>query len=538
MEPTLSEIQSYKGDANIAGGTAGEGAGLAAPEPVQFDQGIQFLNEAASARAAYNKYLSDHYSTNLNNTLTNLRNIDFSKAMASDLPALRQKYAALASNVADNFDVIRNPASNLEKSSELTKQEADLRSDIAMSENHNAIGTYNKNFIAANPTFNTPTNQAKIANFQNKPMDERTDFLLDTPTNFDLTKVAQLAAPYALKAVEKEQLSHDGKWITTTEGQQFVQDAYHKAALAIKNNTIVNGQTLNDAYLKDYSLLPDHLKNGLSPDDAFLAGIDALAPQTSLKTTFKANPYGEESQRLAGQAAQQLRAQKFEADQNDKNRALQVKLLKKGEIDPNEAGEAKLRTLASAFTSGNLGDQLGQQVYGDNSKINKTVKVIGQNADGSPLIETNKIPVPLIQFKGSSIDDKGNLHIHRFDNATNQPLPDIVRSYNEAYSDFDKLYGDAYAPQIGSATATYSQKNFKKPTPTLEELRTHFNVPNVVTNKYDSNIDQNGQPFSILQDGINKAQQQQTEPVNTPEKEGTLSDEKFNNLLRKNGLIK
>lgn len=527
-EPTLSDITSIRGDASIAGGTAGVGDGVGSPAPVEFDKGLQFLNEAAQARAGYNKYLTEQYQNNLTSSLNNLRSIDLSKAMSSDLPALRQQFAQLAKNVADNPGVIQNPGSNPEIDSQLKQQEAELRGAIAQSESHNAINDYNKKFLAANPTFNTKENQDKIAGFQNAPLDQRKDFLLTTPNNFDVNKLAQTAGAYATNQVSKQALSKDKNWILTQEGTEFAKDQYHKATLALLHNTVENGEPLYDKYMQDYNLLPADLKKNTSPDDYILGVVDSLAPTTSLKTSMKDNPFALQNDKQAFEASESAKQRTFEADQNAKNRDIQNKLLKKGEIDPQQAGEAKLRTLANTFTSGNMSDDLGQKVYGDNSKIIKSVRVF--SPDGST--ESSKIPVPLVQFTGSSIDPQGNLHIHRKDNSTNQDLPDIIRSYDQAYSDFDKLYGDTYAPQIGSATAAYSQKNFKKPTPTIEDLRQHFNVPNVVVNQFKPKDIPT--PVGIIPNAISNPQDF-TQPT-TPAASGTLSDDAYNDFLKKNGL--
>ncbi len=540
-EPSLSEITSIKGDANIAGGSAGGGADMGATAPVQFDQGLQFLNEAADARQNYNKYLTEQYQKNLTDGLANLQNIDFSKALSSDLPALRQKYADLAKNVADNFDVIRNPGSDPAKASELAQQEADLRSSIQASTVHNGINSYNKKFITENPSFNTQENQDLINNFQSTPLDQRKDFLLKTPYDVNLESVAKTANEVAKQSTNKQFLSKDGKWINQDEAINYDQNKYNDAFIGTMKNTYKNGKSLYDQFVDHYNLMPaankvDANGNPITPEQYLQEQGNRLRLQGGINSTFKDNPYAIQNQKESFEASEAAKERAFRANQEALNRANQVKLLKHGEIDPNEAGEAKLRTLASAFTSGNLGEAQAQSIYGDNNKFQKELKVFGKNDDGTIKIEKDKIPVPLIQVKGTSIDPQGNLHIHRVDNATNLDLPDIVRSYDQAYSDFDKIYGDSYAPQIGTATGRFSQQKFKAATPTLGQLQQYFSVPKVVTNKYA--------PINQTDDGIipqgftNPTALPAPASTPAPAASGGLSGEAYQNLLRKNGLIK
>lgn len=474
MEPSLAEIEDYKGDSNIAGGTAGAGADLNSPAPVQFDEGLKFLNEASMARGQYNKYLSDAYSQNLKDSITNLRSIDFSKAMTSDLPALREKYAALAKNVSDNFDVVRNPGTNPDVAGQLAQQEADLRGDIAQSTNHNMVNAYNKKFIADNPTFNTAENQGKIANFENTPMDQRKDYLLNTPVNFDLQKVAQAAAPYAIKTIQQEALSHDKNWINSTEGQQFSQDAYHKAALGILDNTIVNGQPLRDTYMKDYNLLPDEQKQALDPNSAFLAGIDALAPQTSLKTSFKANPFALNAQKANEDMAQEMQREKFQGEQDALNREMQIRFQKKGTIDPNEAGEAALKTLAISQSTGNIPSHTGQTLLADNSLITKTAVIPDPEDDKKKT--TTSVKMPKQTYLYSRRDNEGTYRVFLRDNETGK-LIEKQTSNDELLNNLSNQYGPNFAPQIGAAISTFSQQKFNKPIPDEQDLLNFYKLP-------------------------------------------------------------
>lgn len=474
-EPSLSQITNIAGDAAIAGGTAGAGGAAPAPVILPEDTSLKYLNDAAQAKAQANQYISKVYSDNLRNHMTNLNNIDLSKVMDTDLPGLREKYADLANDVAENYDVIRNPNVDPVKFGQLQKKEADLRGLIAQSASHTAIQDYNKKTLLEHPEWNTPENQQHILNYASTPMEQRQNYLLNTPTTFDLQKIAKLAEPIALEQTKKEAISKGGDWLTTNESKQYKLDKFKEAIHGILDNTTVNGRATRAEFEKTYNALPADMRSQYKDSNDYLDQQAAkLLPGGESTSSFVANPYKLMQDRQA-----------FEADESAKARALQLKALKKGEIDPEQAGEAKLRAYGNLITNGTIDPIYGQNTWGDNvNKVSKTIKRPVLDEDGKatylpsglPDFQTDKIQVPAVEYTGASIDPKGNIHIHRKDNRINKPA-DIVVTPSQAFSDLDNIMGPNYTGAIASGSHRYSTKYFNKITPDLDDIQKHFNIP-------------------------------------------------------------
>jgi hypothetical protein len=468
MEPTLSQITNIQGDANIAGGTAGPGG--AAPAAVIYpqDTSLQYLQHAADAKSEANRYVSKMYADNLNKYMTNVNNIDMTNVMDTDLPTIRQKYADLASNIGNNYDVIRNPNVDPQKYGELQQQEAELRGQIAQSASHSAIQNYNKKVLLDHPEYNTPENQQQILNYASTSMGQRQNYLLNTPTTFDLQKTVSALAPQAAELTKKEAVSKGGNWLNTTEAKTYNGEILKNLVKSQINNSVINGRPVAQDWEKVYNGLPENLKLGTQNSNDYLDQIiPTLTPGGTQESTFTTNPYALQRQREV-----------FEAGESAKQRALQDKALRKGEIKPEEAGEAKLRAYTNLMTNGTINPQYAQNVWGDNSStVNKQVKIPIIQPDGSQGFETDKVKVPVIQTVGQSIDAQGNVHIQRIDNTKGgAPLPDLILNQNQIYSDMDNMLGPGYTGAISTGSHMYSKNNFNKVTPTVEDLQKHFNI--------------------------------------------------------------
>lgn len=474
MEPNLSQITGIQGDADIAGGTAGGGTESAYIIPE--GKSIQYLQEAAEAKAEANKYIGKMYQDNLNKHLADINNVDFTNVMDTDMPALKQKYADLAHDMGANYDVIRNPNIDPVKYAELHQKESELLGLIAQSKSHSAIQNYNKKLLLDHPDWNTPDNKQQVLNYASTPMADRKDYLLNTPTTFDLAKTAKAAADIALQQTKKESVSKNGNWLNTTEAKEYNQAKYKEAIHGLLDNTTINGRSSRQEFEKLYNSLPEDVRSKYQDSNDYLdQNAERLRPMGESSSTFTINPF-----------ALQRQSQAFQASESAKARELQNRALKKGEIKPEEAGEAKFRALGNLVNNGTINPTYGQNIWGDNtSTVLKAVKVPVKNSDGSsatgndglPLYETDKIKVPEIQFTGTSIDEKGNIIIHRIDNKNNKPLPDITRNYSQLYSDMDNMLGINYTGAVSSGSHMYSNKYFKKVTADQDDITKHFNIP-------------------------------------------------------------
>ena len=538
MEPSLSEITSIKGDAAIAGGSAG-GAGID-PTVLPADESIKYLNQYAQAKAQYNKYKQDQYHENLNNYLTDLKNTDFSKVLAADLPGLRQKYADLANNVGKNFDVIRNPTNNPEKFAELTQQEAELRGLLAQSQSHNAINTFNKNMIAQNPGWNTVDNQKKILDFENTPLEQRNDYLLKTPVTFNPVEYMQrVVAPLAAQKIQQESISHDKNWINSQEGVTYSKDVVNRIFKTGLDNTVNNGRKLGDDFDEGYNSLPSNMRKGLSRDQYLNNMIDSLIPQSSLSNTIRANPVQSQIRSENFQAGEAAKTRNFEHSEGALNRNFQAsesalnrqeredQAEAAGKLNPIQAGETKARAIATTFSNGgSLDERSGQNVYGNNEKVKKDVyqempvgtdenslpeKAIfykAKNKDGEDVIhlKTGTQDAPRISYTGSTFDAKtGKITVHRIDNLTGKPS-DITRTEDDAQTDFNRIYGEARANEMGAASARFNKKVIGKENASLADYKVHFAKTPPTTGK------------------------------DIAPKSGGLANDKYQEFLKKNGL--
>lgn len=471
-EPTLNDLTSIRGDAAIAGGSAGAGAATSTPAPVQFDQGLQFLNEASMARAAYNKYTDEQYQKNIADSMTNLRNIDFTKALPKDLPYLRQQFADLAKNVADNIQTIQNPASNQQKAAELTEQEAQLRGDIATSTAHNVLYTQNGNHLSTNPSWNTPQNQAIMSDFVNTPMDQRKNLMLQAPNDVNLEEIAKGVAPYAVQKVQNMAVGKDPNYLVSTEGQVASQDAYNSTLLSALKNTYTNGISNYQKFKNNYDLLPANLKvdgsgNSITPDQYIIAQAAPFMPKSFTATAIHANPvqmmYDKERFDRQTNAVDHA----FTANQNALTRADNNK-----NVDPDSAAELNMKTIATIFKTGNVPPAIGQILFGDNSIFNKPYLMNDPN-DATKTIK-GSVKLPAITYKESGIDANGNIHIYRHDNQTNKALPAKVISPTDLLNALNNSYGPIVGPKIAASMAKLNQQYFNKVNPTPDDLLTHY----------------------------------------------------------------
>lgn len=505
--PSLSEITSIKGDGNIAGGSAGAGADAPAPIILPEDQGIKYLHQRAVTKAAVNKYQAEKYQQNIADYMKNLRSIDFSKAHSSDLNGLREDFAKLAGEVGDNFDVISNPYSNQEKFQQLAQQEAQLRGKIEQSSAHNALSAYNKEMIRSNPGWNTKENQELMAKFDAAPMDQRKDFLLKTPHSFNPVEYAQkYVAPFALQEIKKQ--SKDANWIYTQEGKEYAKGKFAEVFKQGLASTVVNGRPLMEDFDEGYDRLPAEIKKGQTKEQYMDKMIEALIPATSMSSTLSANPYGVQGQSQAFQASESAKSRAFQASQAAISRSWQANEAEKardfqlevaednGKPKPLNAGEAKARALALTFSpNSSLDEKSGQNIYGDNSKIKKAIYKDLNPGDGEDVkdaiilhrkdkatgedvefarIKTGDVEAPRIQYKGSTYDEKtGKVTVHRIDNLTGKPA-DIIRTPQQAYSDFNRLLGESNAMVMSKGTVEFNKKHFKRDEADVNEYIQHF----------------------------------------------------------------
>jgi hypothetical protein len=454
----LREIVSIQGDAENAYGSTPGGNNTV----LAFNQGLQYLNQAATAQANATQFKYLQFQENMKDYYKRFNEVDVNGIMESDYPDVNEEYATLAKDIADNYDVIRNPNADPEKFAELKEREAKLRGTIARSKQHVAFREFNNEFMKQHPEFNTEANKARIQEFNNKPIGERKVFPLDTPFAYSPAERAKIANDRATAKITTEQTN--GKYFTKDERKLVYQDEYDKAWDALGTTQDKTGRPVFAAAQDTYSKLPPSLTGGMDFNTWDRETGRSLMNQGDESTTMKEDQYGLQDD-----------AQKFQGWQNSLNRNLQRDLAK--DKDLQNVGRLYNEALASGFTTGFVNPALLQNLFGDETQVEtkqKTGGGYGPNGEVLPSSETT-VKVPKIQATGSRRDAQGNLVVSRVNNETGQPLPDIVMTYPEARVAFYNIAGAKNVGAVADASEEYRRQHKLDPRdPNLQQLSGHF----------------------------------------------------------------
>lgn len=453
----LNEITNIKGDADLAyGGTPGGTDAI-----IPFNQGIQYLANASRLKAEADQFKYLEFQKNLKDFYAKFDDIKVDGLMEADYPIINKEYADLARDIANNYDVIRNPNKDPEKFAQLKEREAQLRGSISRSKQDLAYRDAHDKFVQANPDFNTETNKARIRDFSSKTIGERQLYDLDTPFVYNPNERAKIANTVAQQKLKAE--TTNGRYFTTEEQTQYLQDEYDKAwdaTAAVQDKT---GRPVRDAAADVYTKLygADAVKNDFANIDRQMGR--SLMLQDDKSSTMKEDQYGLQNDRLAHDARQQ-------AANRD---AAKDKSLEGVGRDYNEA-------IGSAFTSGTVRGNVLQATYGDNNEVEVTKTeggVINPATGITPPKTERKVKVPKVIVTGSSKGENGKLIITRVDGETGAPLPAIERTYEQAREDFKNLSGPNNAARVADAAERYRKDHGLDPrAPNLPEIQKHFKL--------------------------------------------------------------
>jgi len=463
VEPvSLREITSIQGNANNVYGSTPGGTDVKLP----FGQSIYFLNQAARLKAESDQFKYLQFQENLKNFYNRFDDIKVDGIMEVDYPDITREYATLSREIADNYDVIRNPTIDQEKYAELREREAMLRGNISRSKQDVAWRDAHKQFMTANPTFNTPENQKAFDQFNNAPVGSREYQRLSTPFVYNPTARAKAAMDVAQEKLKTEQVS--GRYIDTTESETYLQDEYLRAWDALGAAQDSSGRVMNESAADSYRKL------GLLPDPSQFQTVDRqialdLLFQNKTTTTKREDP-----------VSAQEDEQKFQAGQQAKRLAAQVQIAKiKDDDDAIEAaGRDYNEALASAFTNGYIRPDVLQSIFGDNTEVEVTDEEMETDQFGIKVKTGKKTTVkrPKIAAIGSRLEN-GQLVVSLYDNETKQALPDVAMSYEQAREAMKNLQGAKNAGRVADAAETYRQaRGLTRNAPVLSELQPHFKL--------------------------------------------------------------
>jgi hypothetical protein len=471
---SISEILSARGDADNAGGG---GALLPA------SNGAAFIQQAATARAAFNNEVAKNHETRLNEAIAAVKAMDYKKSFSADLPAIGQEYAAALKDISDNYDVISEPTRNIQKFGEFQSRLGNLQSKINVSTAHNAAYNENQKFLAEHPDWNTAENQEKMKRFAETPMSDRKEFLLTPPVSFDPVSFAKAAMASTKKVTSKEYLSKDKHYFVNEKGEYTDPNEYVKNYTTLLGSTMVNGRTGMDNFRDLYNKIPAD-ENGKKPS------FDQVLRQTALANLDK------DTKTVSMQANQVALAQdRIAQDERESKRqtalgyarlAMEGKALKANEIKPEDGADAKYMAIYDVLHGDGLNQEYGQNIYGSDPaqaikfqtggvpvpKYDENNKIIGMETP--PLVQQS---VPKVQFLEAKPVAGHRIEIRLRENSQDPKTGELVskditrtESYDKMKSSFNRIYGNKFVTQIASGTSAFNRKTFKSTNPTVDDL--------------------------------------------------------------------
>lgn len=463
----LGEILSTRGEGqNIFGSPAG-GTDVV----LQFSPAIQYIAADNKEKADADKFKYLQFQENLKNYYKTFDETQVDGVMQKDFASLNDEWTRLASDVAANYDVIRNPATNVEKWTELKEREAALRGKIARSKQDVTFQKYNQDFVAAHPDFNTTENKSKLDAFSSGDLGVRTPFSLETPFSYDPSDVARLANQVAQQKLTEQQSA--GRYLEKSEAITYLQGEYDKAWDALHTTQDKSGRPILQAAEDSYNKLPANLRNNVDfPTFYRTTGRNLMLQDSFTKTLMEDPVKAQEDQ------------QRWQAGENAKSRNLQRELAEDKEI--KTAGRDYNEALTSGFATGYVRPQLLQNIFGDNNEVE--VKNTESDAQGVPTGKVTTIKAPKVQVLGSELGANGELVIKRQDNSSGKPvaLPDVTISFEEAREAFKNISGYNNAGKVADAAEKYRVSNNLGINPDLEILRKHFNFSGTSTRTIQS----------------------------------------------------
>jgi len=313
-QPSLSELTNIQGNAEQGGSVVAE---------IKPSQAIAYLQHASAAKGEADKYIYEKFQENLKTNLATAGAVDMAGLSESDYPELSKRFIDYSKKLADNYEVVGNPNSNLQMFSELKKEEADLRTAVAQSKQQNVFLDKHREFLNQHPEWNTDANIKKLDSFSSLSRDQRQVFTLDAPMVLDVTTLAKAANEAARKKVAEAKTN--GTYIRTMEGTTYEDKSYNDALKTLYNSTGDKyGHSVKQLAKISFDGLDEgeKTKYGNDPEKYFLESMGGLKNQDSVdKTDIQADQWGltrftqsEEN----GRQARRLAAEKDVRDETQK----------------------------------------------------------------------------------------------------------------------------------------------------------------------------------------------------------------------------
>lgn len=478
----ISEITNVKGDPDVYGG------GTAVP--IGVSPSAQYTMEAANAQAVANRYFTEQHHANVNSVLDTVGKIDLSDVLPADQADINNNYVAMMKDMADNYRVLSDPASNTQKYGEFKQRLAGLQAQIATSKAHNAIYQANQKDLLQHPDLNTSENHQAMQSFTNTPMSQRKNFLLKAPTTFDPAAASKIALAATKKVTDNETLSKGGTYIIGQKGEAYDPDLYYKNwTAAINSHTDAYGNTDLANLQKIYDKMPADANGDKPSFDDYLHGVAmGSLEQGKSAVTIKPN----EAQIAANKLGEEYWAERLNNRAALARIAQEDRALKAGQVKPEEGAEDKALLLYNAVHGKGVAPEFGQNIYGSDPDQDITVTTGGSlvlDKDGKATGETSPVvkqKIPAKQYVSLVPDNRGGFLLNTVKNSleggklVSKPEQEPV-TFEQASSDFNGLYGRKTAPQIASGTSMFNKKKLNTPNPTIDDLDKYFGKPIAAT---------------------------------------------------------
>lgn len=347
--PSLGEITSIRGDADLAYGTSGVGGN---DTVVPLNRAVEFISLAAREKAQADQWKYLQFQKNQEDFFKGFGAVKTNGIMEADYPEIMEEYATLANDIASNLDVIRNPMKDQAKYAELKSREARLLTRIEQSKQNVASLQFNKEYMRLHPEMNTDDNNKVVNEYQKLKLGERGPLSLNTPMVYDPAARAKVANSVAQRKLKEEQAQ--GRYLKLEEATVYIQDEYDKAWDAMGAQTDKSGRSVYALAEDVYKRLPQEVTGG--DFKAFDRNVGrSLMNQDETAITIKEDPVSAQEDQQAHE--RDLAAQRHRYDMAEIQKTYD---LQKRNQDAKKAIAAGDKELLLTVTSKAFREKTGQ----------------------------------------------------------------------------------------------------------------------------------------------------------------------------------
>lgn len=475
---------------NMHGDAANSMVGAAAVLPAS--NAADYIQTASKTKILLDQYAQAQYEKHINDMLSMTDKLDTSNVLPQDLSGLNQKYTDFMKDLYNNYKVVGDPSSNIQKYGQLKEDYLNLKNQIETSKQHNTVFTTNQNAMLLHPEFNTDDNRAMMQDFVNTPMADRRTFLLKQPDSFDPEPAVKAAITTATRKVDQTDLSPDGNYLVTKKGEYIDAD---KAFANYNNNlnyTMYNGKTGMQRMQEMYDRMPVDPQTGVKPpfQDVLKATFTKSLPQDTENVTKVANPVSEEQARLAQEDKDQKRQIAFQREKLVQDTALtrekmeqDNKAINPNYVRPEDAAEAKAMAFTHVMHGLPLSTTFGQNAFGSDPARDMTIPGGYQLKDDGKTPDITKplpsLKIPQVEFVAAQKNNNGGVTVlvekNEVQNGKMVKIPIKTHLTQTEFADqLNGIYGPKFMHNVAAGTAAFNKHKLNKTNPSQDDLDKYF----------------------------------------------------------------